>query len=102
MSDDFRWWISGFFAGITFVSFLLAIVNLYRLRLPRRLTKPQRYRYFVSYRIFNNGIEERGGYRIVQSRQSPSEIDDAFFTAIGKAMGVQFPLEIQFTAFNRL
>jgi len=102
MSDDFRWWISGFFAGITFVSFLLAIVNLHRLRLPRRLAKPQQYRYFLAYRIFNNGIEKRGGYLIVLTQKNPNEIDEAFFADISKDIGVQFPLEIQFIAFNRL
>jgi hypothetical protein len=84
------------------LSFVLASLCFALAAMIRRSLRHKKYRYFVSYRIFNNGIEERGGYRIVQSRQSPSEIDDAFFTAIGKAMGVQFPLEIQFTAFNRL
>jgi hypothetical protein len=67
-----------------------------------RSPRHKKYRYFVSYRIFNNGIEERGGYRIVQSQQSPSEIDHEMFTALSEAMGVKLPLEIQFTGCSRL
>lgn len=99
MTDPIRLFIAGMFAAFALSSLVLALLPgslfLYRKR-------HKKYRYFLSYRIFNNGIEERGGYRIVQSRQSPSEIDDAFFTAIGKAMGVQLPLEIQFTGCSRL
>jgi hypothetical protein len=96
MTDSAQWFTAGCFAGI---SFSFAALSVYYYPWKKRHKK---YRYFVSYRIFNNGIEERGGYRIVQSRQNPSEIDDAFFTAIGKAMGVQSPLEIQFTGCSRL
>jgi hypothetical protein len=101
MTDAIRLFIAGMFAAFTLSSLVLAFSGLLgSLFLYRKRHK--KYRYFVSYRIFNNGIEERIGYRIVQSQQSPSEIDDAFFTAIGKAMGVQSPLEIQFTGCSRL
>ena len=80
------------FAALCFA--LAAIIN--------RSLRHRKYRYFVSYRIFNNGIEERGGYRIVQTRQSPSKLNDEMFTAIGKAMGIELPLEILFTGCSRL
>ena len=99
MTDAIRWFIASVFTVITLLSLVLALLPgslfLYRKR-------HRKYHYFVSYRIFNNGIEETGGYRIVRSPQSPSEIDDAFFTAISKAIGVQLPLEIQFTGCSRL
>jgi hypothetical protein len=106
MTDAIRLFIAGMFAAFALSSLVLAFLNLSYSGLPGSLflyrKRHKKYHYFVSYRIFNNGIEETGGYRIVQSRQSPSEIDDAFFTATGKAMGVQLPLEIQFTGCSRL
>ena len=99
MTDAIRLFIAGMFAAFALSSLVLALLPgslfLYRKR-------HKKYRYFVSYRIFNNGIEERGGYRIVQSQQSPSEVDDMMFTALGEAMGVKWPLEIQFTGCSRL
>ena len=99
MTDAIRLFIVSLFVVFTLTSLVLALLPgslfLYRKR-------HRKYRYFVSYRVFNNGIEERGGYRIVQSQQSPSEIDDAMFTALSEAMGVKWPLEIQFTGCSRL
>jgi hypothetical protein len=98
-TDAIRLFIAGMLAAFALISLVLAL-------LPGSFVfvsqARQKYRYFVSYRIFNNDIEERGGYCIVQSQQSPSEIDGAFFTALGKAMGVQLPFEVQFTGCSRL